>query len=279
MCWQGDLPFGVSEQKMAQTLQTTVCAEEPGCTVSVSSSGSGSRALASQIGGASAQVAREESRASEAVGRASALSTSRRSMKRTERALAGSNSFVVTRTLGAAATGSLQAPTVDADALAADLGVSAAFFTGVSSTLQSVEASVTIVSPGAASDAAAQSVIGIVESMPAVVGSSLGLDASALSLAAAPTVIGPPRPPPASPRPQPPPPSEPPTSEPPPDGTAPSSSMGAVIAAVAVLLVFGLALGGIFAWRCMRASASRVAPHAGEKADGDGEAGSSVLAK
>lgn len=120
-----------------------------------------------------------------------------------------SASFTVTRTLNASSEVSLAAPTVDTAAVAADLGVPATELSATSS-LQSVEASITVTSVGSASSESAQSAADAQADLPAALASSLDLDSSAFIFVQLPTVVGPPMPPPFNPPPAVPPPVLPP---------------------------------------------------------------------
>jgi len=107
-------------------------------------------------------------------------------------------SFTVTQTFNASSEVSLAAPTVDTAAVATDLGISASDIS-TTSTLDSVEASVTVVSEGSASSTEAQAAVSTQSALPTALASSLGVDSTAFTFTATPTIIGPPMPPPTQP--------------------------------------------------------------------------------
>lgn len=131
------------------------------------------------------------------------MSSSRRALHgptATRRELQSTATFIVTRTLDASSSASLAAPTVNAAAVAADLNVQAAAIS-TTSTVQSVEASVAVVSLGSATSTQAQNALATQAAIPMTLASSLGFSASDFTFTATPTVIGPPRPPPTPPPP------------------------------------------------------------------------------
>ena len=119
----------------------------------------------------------------------------------------GSVIFTVKRSFNAAVAETLAAPQVNTTTIASQLGVSASTMVGAQSTLEKVEAVVTVVSAAAA---AAQSSAARQSALPSTVANTLGVNAADISFVVTPTIIGPPHPPPAPPPPPLPPPLPPP---------------------------------------------------------------------
>ena len=175
------IPSGVTVEQMRAALSSNICGDDAGCNVAAEASRRALRALFTPSHG---------------------------------RGLQTSASFTVTQDVDASSSASLAAPTVDSSALAGSLGVSDSEVS-TSSTLSSVEASVTVTSLGSATSDEAQSALSTANALPGALASALGVDASAFSFTVPPTVIGPPMPPPNSPPPPPQPPMTPPPSSPP----------------------------------------------------------------
>jgi len=126
-------------------------------------------------------------------------------------------SFTVTQSYNASTDASLAAPSINTAAVAADLGVSSSEVSATS-TLESVEATVTVVSEGSSSSKEARAAVNEQASLPSSLASSLGVSSSAFAFTMRPVIIGPPMPPPS----QPPLPSPPPSPATPPPSPAPA---------------------------------------------------------
>ena len=129
----------------------------------------------------------------------------RRMLAAARHLLATSQAFTVTQSVNGSSTASLAAPTVDIAAVATRLGV-ASSNVSATSTLQSVEATVTVVSQGAMSSDETQAALSTQAALPSALATSLGVSATKLSVVRSPLLIGPPHPPPVS---SPPPPGQP----------------------------------------------------------------------
>ena len=193
--------------------------------------------------------------------------SSRRALQTTSSA-----TFTVTETLDATSTDPFAPPTVDTSAVIADLGLPVGTPIATSTSLQSVEASVTVTSEGSAASPLAQQALSTQNALPAAVATSLGISSADLTLVETPSVVGPPMPPPHSPPPPTPPPSPTPPELPPlppspvspaasppfiptsDSGLGASGSSWAVSAGVIVLGVVGLVLIVLLVvlvwWRC-----------------------------
>ena len=143
-------------------------------------------------------------------------------------------SFLVTRQLGAASTGSLGAPTVDTSGLATSLGVSASSLGTVEASVLSIAAVVTTVDNANSGQTAALVT-------PTAVASSLGLSASAFSTST--SVVGPPIPPPLASSPPPQTASPPMPLSPPASWAIVAAIIGGALAALLVVLVLYCAVG------------------------------------
>ena len=163
---EATLPSGVTAGQMAAAIKVDVCDGEPACDVVAFSTNS---------------------------------STGRR------RASSGKVSFDVTRTIDSSSNVSLAAPAVDGSALVDALGLPEGTSIDATSTLESVEALVTVISESAAgadgSSVEAQEALSALEALPAALATSLGVDFSAFTVVESPALIRPPAPPPKSPPP------------------------------------------------------------------------------
>jgi hypothetical protein len=196
------------------------------------------------------------------------IATSRRRLegerteeRRRRRALS-SASFSLVKELDSSSSGSLAAPSIDASALATELGVSTSAISGVSSVLSSVEARVYVETEGSpssqlADDATAAQSLAL---QPSSLASALGVSEAALTTTT--TTVGPPMPPPRAPPATPP--ATPPDAPPPPP-SAPSAVFGPwQLAALVAGGVAGILLGALCTLYCTRrcsgTKSARVAP-------------------
>jgi len=198
-----------------------------------------------------------------------AVGKGRRLLLKRSRLLESTTSFIVTRTLDSTSDASLAAPTVDTAAVASNLGLPASTSITASSTLQSVEASVTVIGTGASDSGAAQAAVPRMANLPNILAADLGVDASELSLVTTPTIVAPPNPPPRPPPlPKPPPPPSPPTSQPSPASPPPqeppfleqvaerAASLGPIIGGI----IGGIIGLGCICFCCIVGGASKVMP-------------------